>query len=72
MINALIASGISTSEFSFFGFLPLNKKLRKEKIEEIKKSEKTVIIYEAPHKMKNTLQDLKVILNDRKIVLARE
>ena len=72
MINALIASGISTSEFSFLGFLPLNKKLRKEKIEEIKKSEKTVIIYEAPHKMKNTLQDLKVILNDRKIVLARE
>ena len=44
----------------------------KEKFEEIKKSEKTIIIYEAPHKMKNTLQDLKDVINDRKIVLSRE
>ena len=72
MINALIASGLNTKEFNFLGFLPLNKKLRKEKLEEIKKSEKTIIIYEAPHKMKNTLEDLKEILKDRKIVLARE
>lgn len=72
MINALIASGIDTKEFYFLGFLPLNKKLRKEKLEEIKKSEKTVIIYEAPHKMKATLEELKNILENRKIVLARE
>ena len=72
MINALIASGISTTEFNFLGFLPLNKKLRKNKLEEIKKSEKTIIIYEAPHKMKSTLEDLKNILENRKIVLARE
>ena len=72
MINALICSGISTKEFEFFGFLPLNKKLRKEKLNEIKNSNKTVIIYEAPHKMKSTLVDLKEILEDRNIVLARE
>lgn len=72
MVNALIASGVDTKEFCFLGFLPLNKKLRKEKIEEIKNAEKTIIIYEAPHKMKNTLGDLKDILKDRKIVLARE
>ena len=72
MINALIASGISTVEFNFLGFLPLNKKLRKDKLEEIKKSEKTIILYEAPHKMKSTLEDLKNILENRKIVLARE
>ncbi len=72
MINALIASGISTNEFNFLGFLPLNKKLRKEKLEEIKKSEKTIILYEAPHKMKSTLEDLKDILDNRKVVLARE
>jgi len=72
MINALIGSGISTKEFNFIGFLPLNKKLRKEKLEEIKKTEKTIIIYEAPHKMKSTLEDLKNILENRKIVLARE
>jgi len=72
MINALIASGIATNEFYFLGFLPLNKKLRKEKLEEIKNSEKTIILYEAPHKMKGTLEDLKNILENRKIVLARE
>jgi len=72
MINALIASGVDTKEFCFLGFLPLNKKLRKEKIEEIKNAKKTIIIYEAPHKMKNTLGDLKYILKDRKVVLARE
>ena len=72
MINALIASGLDTKEFCFLGFLPLNKKLRKEKMEEIRKSEKTIIIYEAPHKMKNTLEDLKEVLKNRKIVLARE
>ena len=72
MINALIASGISTKEFEFLGFLPLNKKLRRQKLKEIENSSKTIIIYEAPHKMKTTLGDLKEILKDRKIVLARE
>ena len=72
MINALIASGISTKEFSFLGFLPLNKKLRKIKLKEIEESNKTIILYEAPHKMKATLEDLKNILKNRKIVLARE
>ena len=72
MINALIASGIETKEFCFLGFLPLNKKLRKEKLEEIKKANKTTIIYEAPHKMKATLEDLKEVIENRKVVLARE
>ena len=72
MINALIASGIDTKEFIFLGFLPLNKKTRIEKLKEIEKSEKTIIIYEAPHKMKNTLKELSEILQERKIVLARE
>ena len=71
-INALIASGLDTTQFAFFGFLPLNKKLRKEKLEEIKNENKTVIIYEAPHKLTNTLQDLKQIVENRNIVLARE
>ena len=73
MVNALITSGISTKEFCFYGFLPLNKKNRKEKLEEIKDMNKTVILYEAPHKIKNTLEDLEKILDkDRKVVLARE
>ena len=73
MVNALISSGISTKEFCFYGFLPLNKKNRKEKLEEIKNINKTVILYEAPHKIKNTLEYLEKVLDkDRKVVLARE
>lgn len=71
-INALICSGLDTRQFTFLGFLPLNKKLRKEKLEEIKNKKDTVILYEAPHKLKNTLQDLKNILDNRQVVLARE
>ena len=72
LINALIASGLDTKEFSFYGFLSLNKKLRKEKLEEIKKENKTIILYEAPHKLTATLKDLEKILKNRKIVVARE
>lgn len=72
LINALICSGFSTKEFVFFGFLPINKKLRKNKIEEIKKENKTIIIYEAPHKLENTLQDIMKELGDIKIVIAKE
>lgn len=71
-INALICSGLDTKEFVFLGFLPLHKKLRREKLDEIKNETRTVILYEAPHKLKNTLEDLKEIVENRKIVLARE
>ena len=72
LINALIASGMSTKEFIFYGFLPLNKKLRNNKLEEIKKENKTTILYEAPHKLKQTLDDLLDHLGDINIVIARE
>lgn len=73
MINSLICSGIDTNEFTFLGFLPINKKLREIKLKEIKNQNKTTIIYEAPHKLEKTLKDLeKVLDDDRKIVLARE
>lgn len=72
LINALIASGLDTKEFTFLGFLPINKKLRKEKLNRIKNEKNTIVIYEAPHKLKNTLEDLKDFLDDREVVLARE
>lgn len=72
LITALISSGIDSKEFTFMGFLPLNKKLRKEKLSEIQNSTKTIILYEAPHKIKNTLEDLANLTEERKIVLARE
>ncbi|MDO5556561.1 MAG: 16S rRNA (cytidine(1402)-2'-O)-methyltransferase [Clostridia bacterium] len=71
-INALICSGINTKEFLFMGFLPVNKKEKKEKLEEVKMFKQTLIFYEAPHKLLNTLQDIQKIVGDRKIVLARE
>lgn len=72
LINALITSGLDTKEFSFYGFLPLNKKLRQKKFEELKKETKTMIIYEAPHKIVTTLNDIYKYLGDVNIVLARE
>ncbi len=72
LITALIASGLDAKEFTFLGFLPLNKKNRKEKLEQIKNSLNTVILYEAPHKLLSTLQDLSNISDNRKIVLAKE
>ena len=71
-VSALIASGMNTREFIFIGFLSAVKKERKEKLEEIKYETRTLIFYEAPHKLKTTLSDMLEILGDRNIVLARE
>lgn len=71
-ITALVASGMDTKEFTFIGFLPQNKKNRKEKLDQIQKEERTTILYEAPHKLLKTLEDLKNILQQRKVVIARE
>ena len=71
-INALISSGMKTNEFIFIGFLPVNNKEKKEKLEEIKKHTQTVILYEAPHKLLNTLKIMLEEIGDRKICLARE
>lgn len=72
LICALISSGLDTSEFTFLGFLPMNNKNREEKLKEIKFSKNTTIIYEAPHKLKETLKDLDNILENREITLAHE
>lgn len=72
LITALIASGIDAKEFSFLGFLPQNKKNRKEKLQVIEQENKTTIIYEAPHKLRSTLQDLEKVVNSRKVVIAKE
>lgn len=71
-IIALIASGIDAKEFTFLGFLPQNKKNRKEKLQQIGTEERTTILYEAPHKLLETLKDLKEVVNNRMVVLARE
>jgi len=72
LVNALIVSGLSTKEFCFIGFLSAVKKEKREKLEQIKYETKTLILYEAPHKLKATLESILEILGDRNIVLARE
>ena len=72
-ITALILSGLSTSRYAFEGFLSVNKRHRAEHLESIKNDTRTLIFYEAPHKLKNTLSDMQKFLgSDRKIAIARE
>ncbi len=71
-MSALAISGLSTSRFSFEGFLSVTKKQRFAHLDEIKEYKHTLIFYEAPHKLKNTLEDLFTVLGDRKISLCRE
>ena len=72
LINSLIVSGLNTKEFSFYGFLPLNKKNREILFEKIKKENKTVILYEAPHKLIKTLNDILIYIGDIDCVIAKE
>ncbi|QCR30741.1 16S rRNA (cytidine(1402)-2'-O)-methyltransferase [Lysinibacillus sp. SGAir0095] len=71
-LTALIASGIAPQPFYFFGFLNRQKKERRLQLEKLAKREETMIFYEAPHRLKETLKDLELVLGDRNIVLARE
>lgn len=71
-ITALIASGLIPQPFFFYGFLSRQKKERKEALENLSKRQETILFYEAPHRLKDTLKDMQTILGNRRIVLARE
>ena len=71
-VNSLIVSGMNTREFCFVGFLPTHKKEKKEKIEELANETKTIILYEAPHRIIDTLTSLREIIGDRNICIVRE
>lgn len=72
-INALILSGISTGRFAFEGFLSVNNRHRHEHLESLKYDTHTLIFYEAPHKLKYTLNDMLTYFGgERKIALVRE
>ncbi len=70
--TALAVSGMETGRFTFEGFLSVHKKSRHEHLEEIKDEKRTLIFYEAPHKLLNTLSDLHNVLGNRKIAIVRE
>lgn len=71
-ISALAVSGLPTSRFAFEGFLSVKRTSRFERLEEIKNDPRTLIFYEAPHKLPGTLRDMLEALGDRRIALARE
>lgn len=71
-LSALIASGLDTTEFHFIGFLSKQKKNRLETLARIKPIQGTLIFYESPHRLKDTLGELLDVLGDRNIVAARE
>ena len=72
-ITALCASGLPTNKFIFIGFLPTKIKLREEQLEKLSNSLETLVLYESPYKLLQTLEDLaKILGGNRKIVLARE
>ena len=71
-ITALTLSGLSTRRFAFEAFLPKDKKERKRVLEELKDETRTIIIYEAPHHLIKTLEELEKELDNRKITLCRE
>lgn len=71
-INALIASGLPTGRFTFEGFLTVNKRGRMEMLDELKTERRTMIFYEAPHKLINTLTDMLAVFGNRRISLCRE
>ncbi|MBE6841425.1 MAG: 16S rRNA (cytidine(1402)-2'-O)-methyltransferase [Ruminococcus sp.] len=72
VVSALAISGLDTSRFSFEGFLSVTKKQRNEHLEQVKNNTNTMIFYEAPHKLMNTLGDMLKVFGDRKISLCRE
>ena len=71
-ITALIGSGLETGKFAFEGFLDRDKKLRRKRLEEIQEEDRTMIFYESPHRLKDTLKDMIKILGNRNIAINRE
>ena len=72
-VNALVISGQNTNRMVFEGFLPMKKKERQRRLEIISKDTRTIVFYEAPHKLKNTIKDLKSTLGgERSISFVRE
>lgn len=72
LATAIVGSGIDSTRFTFEGFLSINKKQRKARLSELKKEARTMIFYEAPHKILATLKDMKEYFGNRNICVARE
>ncbi|HEY4689349.1 MAG TPA: 16S rRNA (cytidine(1402)-2'-O)-methyltransferase [Anaerolineae bacterium] len=71
-VTALVASGLPTDAFVFLGFLPRRSPDRRRLLHEIARERRTLVAYEAPHRLAESLADLQVVLGDRSIAVARE
>ena len=71
-ITALVGSGLETAKFAFEGFLDRDKKVRRNQLEALKEERRTIIFYESPHRLKDTLKDMLKVLGNRKIAVNRE
>jgi 16S rRNA (cytidine1402-2'-O)-methyltransferase len=72
LIAALSAAGLPTDGFDFRGFLPARKQERRSKLQELRDGRYTMVFYETPHRLQESLDDVREILGDRRMVLARE
>jgi len=72
LVAAISASGLPSDRFVFEGFLPAKPQERKNRLQELRDEGRTLVFYEAPHRLKQTLDDLEQILGERDIVVARE
>ena len=71
-VSALAVSGLPTGRFVFEGFLPVNRGERRERLAELAGEERTMIFYEAPHRLRATLADLAEAFGERRVTLCRE
>lgn len=72
VITALAMSGLPTARFCFEGFLSMTKKIRTEHLQSLRTEKRTMVFYEAPHKLVRTLSDMLAVFGDRRIALCRE
>lgn len=72
MATALAVAGLPTGRFAFEGFLSMNKRSRREHLDGLRCESRTMVFYEAPHKLLSTLEDLLAVLGNRRIALVRE
>jgi len=72
VVTALALSGLPTGRFTFEGFLSVNRRSRREHLESLRQERRTMVFYEAPHKLPATLRDMAETLGDRRVALVRE
>lgn len=71
-VAALVASGLPTARFVFEGFLPHTRAARRKRLEVLASEDRTIVLFEAPHRLKASLTDMLAVLGDRRVAMARE